>query len=200
MKLYHGTNYSSAIDICQNGINLDCSELYLDFGPGFYTTPSYEHACITAIRKTDKYNKYCRKNEEPFVVEMNFNINNVQMVTRLYPRHNQDWGNFVLYNRLFPKILEKYNITEHNQDKRYDMVYGELADGNIINLAYMVNYCDVSPYNNDYTKILKTNGGVYGHQYSFHTEKSLSCISNITCGIIQNKEKYIRKMNGRRNG
>ena len=200
MKLYHGTNYSSAMNICQNGIDLSCSELYLDFGPGFYTTPSYEHASKTAIRKTDKYNKIYNKNEEPFIVEMNFNMNSIKMVTKSYPRHNQEWGDFVLYNRLLPEILEKYNITEHNQDKRYDLVYGELADGSIINLAFRVNYSNLSPYNIDYTKMLKRNGDVYGHQYSFHTITSLSCLNDITCGTIKNKEKYIRKINERRNG
>lgn len=56
MKLYHGTNYSSAINIVNNGIDLKYSKPYLDFGAGFYTTPSYDHAAITAMRVTKKYN------------------------------------------------------------------------------------------------------------------------------------------------
>lgn len=40
MKLYHETNLCSAFNICVNGINLSCSEKYLDFGVGFYTTDS----------------------------------------------------------------------------------------------------------------------------------------------------------------
>lgn len=35
MKLYHGTNYSSAINIVNHGIDLKYSKPYLDFGPGF---------------------------------------------------------------------------------------------------------------------------------------------------------------------
>lgn len=49
MKLYHGTNYSSAINIVNHGIDLKYSKPYLDFGPGFYTTPSYDHAALAAI-------------------------------------------------------------------------------------------------------------------------------------------------------
>lgn len=56
MKLYHGTNYSSAINIVNHGIDLKYSKPYLDFGPGFYTTPSYDHAALAAIRTTQKYN------------------------------------------------------------------------------------------------------------------------------------------------
>ena len=54
MKLYHGTNYSSAIDIVNNGICLKYSKLFLDFGAGFYTTPSYDHAAIAAIPEPGK--------------------------------------------------------------------------------------------------------------------------------------------------
>ena len=32
MKLYHGTNYSSAINIVNHGIDLKYSKPYLDFG------------------------------------------------------------------------------------------------------------------------------------------------------------------------
>lgn len=35
MKLYHGTNYSSAINIVNHGIDLKYSKPYLDFGPVF---------------------------------------------------------------------------------------------------------------------------------------------------------------------
>lgn len=61
MKLYHGTNYSSAINIVNHGINLKYSKPYLDFGPGFYTTPSYDHAALAAIRTTQKYNAKKKK-------------------------------------------------------------------------------------------------------------------------------------------
>ena len=72
MKLYHGTNYSSAINIVNHGINLKYSKPYLDFGPGFYTTPSYDHAALAAIRTTQKYNAKNNKNEEPYIVEVDY--------------------------------------------------------------------------------------------------------------------------------
>lgn len=38
IKLYHGTNESSALSIVNDGIDLSKSKKYLDFGPGFYMT------------------------------------------------------------------------------------------------------------------------------------------------------------------
>ena len=94
MKLYHGTNYSSAIDIVNNGICLKYSKLFLDFGAGFYTTPSYDHA---AIRATQKYNAKYRTNEEPYIVEVDFRqISGVELSIGAFPRHSEKWGWFVL--------------------------------------------------------------------------------------------------------
>ena len=72
MKLYHGTNYSSAINIVDNGIDLKYSKPYLDFGAGFYTTPSYEHAATAAIRATQKYNAKYGTSEEPYIVAVDY--------------------------------------------------------------------------------------------------------------------------------
>lgn len=72
VKLYHGTNYSSTINIITNGIDLRYSKPYLDFGSGFYTTPNYDHAAFSALRATDKFNNRYRKYEEPYIVTMKF--------------------------------------------------------------------------------------------------------------------------------
>ncbi len=49
MELYHGTTYRNALDIIQNGINLNKSNLYLDFGRGFYVTPNWNLARNIAL-------------------------------------------------------------------------------------------------------------------------------------------------------
>lgn len=59
--LYHGTIDIYANDIMTNGIKLNKSKSFLDFGPGFYTTPSYEFAKNTAKLRAKRYN-YFRKN------------------------------------------------------------------------------------------------------------------------------------------
>lgn len=193
MKLYHGTNYSSAMNIIANGINLKYSKRYLDFGVGFYTTPSYDHAAITAIRNTDKFNKKYGKNEEPYIVTMDFILDKkLNLSVGQYVRHGERWGQFVLNNRLTKEILDAYDIKEHNQDGRYDICYGEIADGDIINIAYQVNIGHISPKDIDFRKFLKDKGKNYPQQYSFHTLKAFSCIALLSCDIIIKKEKYLR--------
>ncbi len=202
MKLYHGTNYSSAMNIFTNGIRLECSRPYLDFGAGFYTTPSYDHAALAAIRATDKFNARNQTQEEPYIVKIDYNPQGIDLSTVSYPRHSECWGRFVLNNRLKPDILSAYNITEHNQDARYDVCIGEIADGNIANIAYKVNYKNntesFSPEDVDYNDFLKDNGEVYPQQYSFHTPKAVSCITVLSCDIIKNKKKYLKQQAGRR--
>lgn len=197
MKLYHGTNCSSAQNIFKEGINLKYSKPYLDFGSGFYTTPSYEHAAITALRVTDKYNAKNGTNEEPYIVEIDFDCRKANLTMISYPRHCKEWGNFILNNRLTDKTLKAYNITVHNQDARYDVCWGEIADGNIVNIAYQVNEGIISLEDVDFNNFLKANGRVFPLQYSFHTPKAISCINVLSCGTIHNKQKYQDKI-GRR--
>lgn len=193
LKLYHGTNYSSAMNIIKNGINLNYSKPYLDFGAGFYTTPSYEHAAITAIRTTDKYNARCKTQEEAYIVVLNYYPKNeLDLTIKSYPRHGEEWGHFILNNRLTKSVLKAYNLVEHNQDLKYDVCCGEIADGNIVNIAHRVNEGELSPRNIDFNKFLKKNGKVYPLQYSFHTQKAISCITVVSCDIIKNIEKYYK--------
>lgn len=193
MKLYHGTNCSSALNICYNGIDLSKSQLYLDFGVGFYTTPSYEHAAITAIRKTDKYNHLKKVNEKPYIVEItcNFNIDKDNIKIKQFPRHSDEWSEFVINNRLYDEILEKYHLENSNRDKKYDIIYGEIADGAVLNITYKINNGLLLPSDVKTVDLLK-NGKPYGYQYSFHTERAKACITSMKCDIIHNIEEYKR--------
>ena len=56
MKLYHGTNHSSAVSICSNGIDLRYSKPYLDFGQGFYLTDIEEQAQNMPIAASQYWN------------------------------------------------------------------------------------------------------------------------------------------------
>jgi len=86
--------------------------------------------------------------------------------------------------------LKSYNITEHNQDARYDVCWGEIADGNIVNIAYQINSGVLSLEEVNFNSFLKSNGKVFPLQYSFHTPKSVSCINVLSCSIIHNVDKY----------
>lgn len=54
MKLYHGTISTGAENIIKNGIKLERGKPKVDFGQGFYTTPSFNFAMSTAINKAKK--------------------------------------------------------------------------------------------------------------------------------------------------
>ena len=199
MKLYHGTNYSSAINICSNGIDLSCSKPSLDLGPGFYAKPSYHRAAELAVKKTDKVNEQNRKRqknykyEEPYVVQFEYKpLPEAKLEQISFPHHGVEWGAFVLNNRLTPEILSQYDIENHNQDCRYDVCIGEIADGAIINSAFQVNNKILLPEDINFEAFLKDNKEPYGQQYSFHSKKSISCISGLSCDIIKNKRRYTK--------
>lgn len=121
----------------------------------------------------------------------------IELSKILYPRHSENWGKFVLNNRLTPDTLKKYSIIEHNQDARYDICCGEIADGSVVNVAYQVNNGIITPDEVDYRDFLKDNGKVYPQQYSFHTSKAISCINVLSCGTIKNINKYCKAVKGR---
>ena len=71
------------------------------------------------------------------------------------------------------------------------MCIGEIADGSIVNIAYKVNTGVLPLADVNYNDFLKDSGAVYPQQYSFHTNKAISCINVISCDMIKNKEKYM---------
>lgn len=190
LKVYHGTNLSSAYDIWLNGIDLDKSLPNLDFGKGFYVTDSIEKAIERAFKKTNDYNKRYNCNESAYLVEA-FIDNDlfIKMNTKFFKPREQDWFEFVINNRLDFDYLKRCGINKHNKDNKFDIVFGEIADGKIAGIANDIkkNIYNITDINKSI--ILPENGIFYGNQYSFHTEKSLSCIKNISCAIINSRKK-----------
>ena len=184
VKLYHGTIYSSAIDIIGNGIDLNCSQKMLDFGKGFYTTPDREYAIMTAKNKTLKHNRKYKQQETPVVIEFDYASNENLHIKELHA-HNDVWALFVLANRMNLTMIDKYNIIEHNLDNRYDIVHGEIADGSITQVSYQIRNNEKTPFDIDIKSLLQDGGLSYGYQFSFHTQAALSCIKAKKCDIIK---------------
>ena len=74
---YHGTNESSAHNICEHGIDFTKSKKELDFGRGFYMTDDKNVAKKRAQTQTKKYNRIYRKKDKPAVVVITINIDMV---------------------------------------------------------------------------------------------------------------------------
>lgn len=186
IKVYHGTNLSSAFDIWLHGINLCKSLPNLDFGKGFYVTDNKIKARERAFKKTYDYNRRNHCNEDAYLVEMFIDetLFNEMNFKSFMPRQ-KEWFDFVINNRMDLEFLKRNNIINHNKDNKYDVVYGEIADGKIADIVNSIksNNLDIKDVINNY--IIPENGIYYGNQYSFHTEKSLSCIKDISCVIIR---------------
>jgi len=190
LRLYHGTNLSSAFDIWLHGIDLSKSLPNLDFGKGFYVTDDKQKAIERAFKKTHDYNRRYKCKEDAFLVEILVNEEMFsQMNMKIFMAREQEWFEFVVNNRLDLDYLQANNIHNHNKDNRYDIVFGEIADGSVANLANEIRQNNDGINNIDYTQIIPKNGKHYSNQYSFHTEQSLSCIYDISCVIIKPEER-----------
>jgi len=168
MVLYHGTTEKYARDICQNGVRIIKSYKSVDFGMGFYTTPSYDGARKWAIRKAISYR------ENPSIVKVY--ADETQMKTML-TRFEDDlrWGRFIINNRNGILYISKVTFKEHNLDARYDITYGRIADLDVYNIAAELKQsCEML---DDISRIFNPK---YAFQYAFHTNKGIKCIEKAT--------------------
>jgi hypothetical protein len=158
MILYHGSN----IKITE--INLMKCLPYKDFGQGFYLTDIREQAIQMARRVARLYGG------SPCVSAFSFDeaaFASKDINTLSFRTPNKDWAIFVLNNR--NKRFKDIGTALCNQDNKYDIVSGPVANDDI---AYLFRTftgglidIDVLIRGLEY-KLLTT-------QYSFHTEKSL---------------------------
>lgn len=192
MKLYHGTNFSSAERIAAQGIDLSFSQNYLDFGKGFYTTPSREHAVKMAVRKTFNYNRKNRKKEFASILQFDYEEDRENCNIKVFNMHSEEWMRFVLANRMTDRMLEIYSELNHNKDQRYDIVKGEIADGKITFIADRIRKGSEAFENVVMDDLLRDDKRKYGYQISFHTPNALKCIQYQKMKII--KGSYERRL------
>lgn len=181
MVVYHGT-ISIYRESLLNGINLSKGDDNSDFGKGFYTTTNYKQALSFAKYQKSKYNKaQIRlsnkfKNHCPYFVNsmlVKYNIDEEILKTfngLIFESPDRKWAEFIYNNRLG---LD-YAISDYyNLDRKYDYVYGGLADSEIApivqeaksgNLKFEEFFRLIVPYYKE------------DNQLSFHTEKVLNCL------------------------
>lgn len=194
IKVYHGTNLSSAFDISIHGIDLNKSLPNLDFGKGFYTTDNKKKAIDRALKKTSDYNRRNHCSEDAYLVELLIDESMFQAFhTKFFKPREQQWFEFVINNRMDEDFLIKNDITNHNKDNKYDIVFGEIADGTIANVANRIKNSDLNINEVDYSLFIPKSGSYYENQYSFHTLKALTCIKSISCAIIKPYNKWKRR-------
>lgn len=173
MKLYHGTNISSALNIQKFGVDVYISTgtnyRSLDFGTGFYTTDDYLSAYKWAKRKA------YRTNDIACIVCLDFNITKAEKRIKRF-KDIYEWGSFVVNNR--------YLDFEHN----FDIVCGKIADTNIYKFGKHIKQKNYNCSLEDYQILDKFKGNAL--QYLFHTNDSLKFLNIIKLEVIDSYDKF----------
>lgn len=115
MKLYHGTDLESAINIEKNGIDVffNCDRRG-DFGPGFYMTQNLEQAY-----------KLARSNDVGAILKYKLNERSLKSLSvKVFRGFSKEWGNTINSER--NKGIDVL--------RGYDFVFGKMADGNFVDL------------------------------------------------------------------
>lgn len=186
MVVYHGTILSHAMDISNNGINLNKGNRYLDFGKGFYVTPDYELAKNMAIRVSEfEQRKKNVKNVFPTVISFEYK-ENTDLNYKIFDNEDIEWAKFIMANRVLPEIANKLGLHDNNYDLKYDIIIGGTADGSVAGIASDLRFgrINLEEYELKLSDFLKSDGSSYGTQIVFCTEDALSCIEYIKCDII----------------
>lgn len=188
MKLYHGTISSGAENIIKNGINFKCGKPKVDFGQGFYTTPSFSFAKNTAINKAKKTNSYKQIYVEPYVLVFEYNERKAKEICNIlnFTKLDIKWAQFIINNRNGFEYMNSIGSHFHNINQKYDIVQGSIADNEIVILAQTLKNLNKKINVNDIDNMLYN---YITRQISFHTHKSLKCLQLTECVIIKEKER-----------
>lgn len=117
--LYHGTNAVFEVP------DVEAGREGMDFGKGFYLTPSVESARKMAVRVVKRKGG----NETVMVFEFDEEAARRDGAIRDYPTMDRTWVNFVLANRLWDR-----SAVDHNIDRRYRIVHGYVADDRLMQI------------------------------------------------------------------
>lgn len=166
--LFHGTDSQSAKDICERGIDLSIGADYVDFGPGFYLTESFDRARIWAMRKAQT------RRRSPAIVTAVFDDVAARDIIETF-QDDLRWGRFIVNNRNGIKYISMVPFKENNLDARYDITFGRVADIDIHNVAKQLMKNG---------RMLMSIDGIfnkdYPMQYVLHTERAKTYIIKLS--------------------
>ena len=180
--------YFKNINIIKNGINFKCGKPKVDFGQGFYTTPSFSFAKNTAINKAKKTNSYKQIYVEPYVLVFEYNERKAKEICNIlnFTKLDIKWAQFIINNRNGFEYMNSIGSHFHNINQKYDIVQGSIADNEIVILAQTLKNLNKKINVNDIHNMLYN---YITRQISFHTHKSLKCLQLTECVIIKEKER-----------
>ncbi|MBW8350303.1 DUF3990 domain-containing protein [Bacillus sp. IITD106] len=171
--LYHGTS-SNNIESLKKGIILNIGNKKTDFGVGFYLTGNFKQARGWAISRQKAIMENTGETSAKAVI-ISYEVNHEilkELNYYLFSEANIHWAEFVYGNRALD-----FNV-HHNQDKKYDFVYGPLADGSQITLLVS----KLRRKEIDLAYFFEKIKGIKfpfpkDHQMSFHSIKAIKALS-----------------------
>ena len=117
--LYHGTNVRFEMP------DVDAGREGMDFGKGFYLTPSLD----TARKQADRVVAYAGGSPVVLAFEFDEDAARRDGAIRDYPLLDRTWVHFVMANRLGDE-----SAADHNLDRRYPIVHGHVADDRLMQI------------------------------------------------------------------
>lgn len=152
MILYHGST------VLVDNPEIRRSDVFLDFGAGFYTTTSFDQAERWArikMRRSSVEKGYVS------VYVLDLEKAEKELNIKRFEKADFEWLNFVVSNR-------KGEIT----DDMFDMHVGPVADDNVYQ---SIRLFETGVYDAEYTvKRLKTE--ILHDQWTLHTDRILKCL------------------------
>jgi len=162
MILFHGSN------VAVRDVDFSACRPFKDFGQGFYLTDIESQAAQMAKRVARIYGG------TPIVSKFTFDkdiYEDAAVKTMIFDKPSRDWALFILNNRSreFTPVADSLC----NQDNKYDMVFGAVADDDLAYLfrTFKSGLIDIDALTRGLEYKMLTN------QYSFHTEKALKYLS-----------------------
>ena len=158
MRLYHGSNLEIA------KIQLSACRPYKDFGRGFYLTDIRDQAFNMAKRVSRIYGGV------PVVNAFNFDesfFNSPNLKVKSFDTPTEEWAEFVMNNR--NRQLTDISIPLCNQDNKYDIVTGPVANDDISTLFRQFTDGLITKQ----TLVVNLTYKKLTRQFSFHTETAV---------------------------
>ena len=165
MIVYHGSN------TIVESVDLDRCRPYKDFGKGFYTTPFIGQAQRMSMRVSRLFGNTAIVNTNNFDRSFLSKLNVLECNSP-----DAQWAQFVIKNR--NRHFTDITSRECNQDAKYDIIIGPVADDDIALLFRQYT-------ENLITLEMLARGMEFRHlsiQYSFHTKQALHALEFL--GVI----------------
>lgn len=185
--VYHGS-ISIHKESLLTGININKGYPSVDFGQGFYTTSNYEQALNLAEGRARAYSKIHNVTSVyPIIISYNVDksvLNHHKGLIFDFP--DSKWKEFVFNNR----VGDGFQVSNyHNLNKKYDYVYGCVADSFITDMTKQIKSGKIDF--GQFTDNLKPLKMEHFDQLSFHSNEIVKCLEFKDIELIESEVLFI---------